>query len=99
MKIGSETIDKMAHLARLKVEESEKEHIAGSLEQILSWMEKLNELNTDHVEPLVHMSAEINSFREDVPQKTTLVEEALSNAPEKDAVFFLVPKVIEQVQS
>ncbi|HOY95696.1 MAG TPA: Asp-tRNA(Asn)/Glu-tRNA(Gln) amidotransferase subunit GatC [Catalimonadaceae bacterium] len=95
MKIDPQTIDKMAHLARLNVQESEKAGIAESLEQILSWMEKLSELDTDGVEPLVHMSAEINSMRQDIGSHPILPEIALSNAPSERDSFFVVPKVLE----
>jgi aspartyl-tRNA(Asn)/glutamyl-tRNA(Gln) amidotransferase subunit C len=95
MKIDPSTIDKMAHLARLNVHESEKAGIAESLEQILSWMEKLNELNTDGVEPLVHMSAEINSMRQDVASQPMNPATALSNAPSSRDSFFVVPKVLD----
>lgn len=95
MKIDSQTIDKMAHLARLNVQESEKAGIAESLEQILSWMEKLNELDTDGVEPLVHMSAEINSMRIDIASDPLNPERALSNSPSSRDSFFVVPKVLD----
>ena len=95
MKIDSQTIYKMAHLARLNVQESEKAGIAESLEQILSWMEKLNELNTDGVEPLIHMSAEINSMRQDISSVPMNPGIALSNAPQSRDSFFVVPKVLD----
>jgi aspartyl-tRNA(Asn)/glutamyl-tRNA(Gln) amidotransferase subunit C len=95
MKIDPQTIDKMAHLARLNVQESEKAGIAESLEQILSWMEKLNELDTEGVEPLVHMSAEINSMRQDISSASMNPETALSNAPLSRESFFVVPKVLD----
>jgi aspartyl-tRNA(Asn)/glutamyl-tRNA(Gln) amidotransferase subunit C len=95
MNIDPHTIYKIAHLARLNVEESEMAGIAESLEQILSWMEKLNELDTEGVEPLVHMSAEINSFRQDVASTPITAEMALSNGPLTRDSFFIVPKVLD----
>lgn len=95
MKIDPSTIDKMAHLARLNVHESEKAGITESLEQILSWMEKLNELSTYGVEPLVHMSAEINSMRQDISSVPMNPGIALSNAPKSRDSFFVVPKVLD----
>ncbi len=85
----------MAHLARLNVDESEKDGIASSLGQILSWMEKLNELDTENVEPLVHMSAEINGFRKDEAGSPMKPADALKNSPVQDSRFFRVPKVID----
>jgi len=95
MKIDSQTIDKMAHLSRLKVLDSERAEISKNLEQILSWMEKLNELDTDSVSPLVHMSAEINSLREDIAAPPIPIDQALKNAPSKKDHFIIVPKVID----
>jgi aspartyl-tRNA(Asn)/glutamyl-tRNA(Gln) amidotransferase subunit C len=95
MQINSETIDKIAHLARLNIEPSEKEEIAKNLGQILSWMEKLNELDTSSVEPLIHMSAELNGFRADKETEPMDPVQALKNAPSKDEFYFKVPKVID----
>jgi len=95
MQINSETIDKIAHLARLNIDPSEKEEIAKDLGQILSWMEKLNELDTQSVEPLIHMSAEINAFRSDLESAPLDAKTALKNAPAKDEHYFKVPKVID----
>jgi aspartyl-tRNA(Asn)/glutamyl-tRNA(Gln) amidotransferase subunit C len=57
-------------------------------------MDKLNEVNTDKVEPLIHMSAEINVLREDVASNSLTHEEALKNAPKKDSDYFRVPKFL-----
>ena len=95
VKIEVSTIEKMAHLARLTLDPKEIPQLMADMEQILTWMEKLNELDTSHVKPLTHMSAEINAFREDQVGKQMDRVKALQNAPETDSSFFLVPKVID----
>lgn len=95
MKITPEIVDKMAHLARIHLEASEKSDLVQDLEQILNWMAKLRELDTSGVEPLIHMSSEINSFREDLPSQPISQSEAFLNAPSHDSRHFLVPKVID----
>lgn len=94
MKIDKNTVDKIAHLARLKFSDAETEKMQSDMEQILSWMEKLNELDTTGVEPLTHMSQEVNVFREDVVGSHLSKEKALENATFKDENFFRVPKII-----
>jgi len=95
MKIDKNTVDKIAHLARLKLSENQSETMKGKMEQILSWMEKLNELDTTGVQPLSHMSAELNHLRPDEIGAPFPKESALKNAPSKDSDFFRVPRVIE----
>lgn len=95
MKIDKETLHKIAHLARLDIDPSKEESYIKDLEEILTWVEKLNELDTDGVEPLTNMSFEVNAFREDVKKQTITHEQALKNAPKKDADYFRVPKVLE----
>lgn len=95
MHIDKETVSKIAHLSRLEYSDTEKIELAKEMNKILSWMEKLNEINTDGVEPLIHMSAEINVFREDIVQPHLNHKKALLNAPKKDSDYFRVPKVIE----
>jgi aspartyl-tRNA(Asn)/glutamyl-tRNA(Gln) amidotransferase subunit C len=95
MKITEDTVDKIAHLARLEVSTDEKEQLIGDMSRILSFMEKLNEVDTSNVEPLVYMTDEVNNFRKDEVVEIITHEEALQNAPEHDESYFLVPKVIE----
>ncbi len=95
MKIDTQIVNKLAHLSRLEFNDAEKVEMANNLEKILDWMDKLNEVNTDGVEPLRHISAEINVFREDVAINRLSQAEALSNAPEHDSDYFRVPKVID----
>ncbi|MDB4925438.1 Asp-tRNA(Asn)/Glu-tRNA(Gln) amidotransferase subunit GatC [Mucilaginibacter sp.] len=94
MNIDSETVDKIAHLARLELAETEKQEMIGDMNKILGFMEKLNEINTSGVEPLIYLSNEVNVFREDVVKQEVTPEEALQNAPKHDDQYFLVAKVI-----
>ena len=96
MKIDSQTVDKIAHLARLELAEDEKEKLMGDMGRILDFMAKLNEIDTTGVEPLVYMTDEINVLREDVVRQEITHEEALQNAPKHDGNYFLVAKVIEK---
>jgi len=95
MKIDQNTIDKISHLARLKLTDAQSEEMKGKMEQILSWMEKLNEIDTTGVEPLTHMSAELNHLREDKVTSHLEKQSALKNAPSADQNFFRVPRIIE----
>lgn len=91
-------VDKLAHLARLKFNDEEKQEIQKDLQRMIEFVEKLNELNLDGVEPLLHMSDEINILREDEVKGSISREEALKNAPLHDEQFFKVPKVIKNPQ-
>ena len=89
-------IEKLAHLARLSFNDAEKEEIKKDLQEMISFVEKLNELDLDGIEPLLHMSNEINVLREDEIKGSISRSEALKNAPEHDDQFFKVPKVIKK---
>jgi aspartyl-tRNA(Asn)/glutamyl-tRNA(Gln) amidotransferase subunit C len=89
-------IEKLSHLSRLKFNEAEKEEIKNDLQRMIAFVEKLNELDLDGVEPLMHMSNEVNVLREDVIKGAVSREEALKNAPLHDEQFFKVPKVIKK---
>ncbi|WP_026463244.1 Asp-tRNA(Asn)/Glu-tRNA(Gln) amidotransferase subunit GatC [Adhaeribacter aquaticus] len=90
-----QTIRKLAHLARLEFDETKEKEMLQDLNKILDWMEKLNELDTSAVEPLTHMSVEVNVLREDVAFNAVSHEEGLKNAPKKDSDYFRVPKVLD----
>ena len=95
MKVDSDALQKIAHLARLEVSPSEETDLLRSLNGVLTWMEQLAEVDTTGVEPLTHISAETNMLREDVVGNHLPREEALANAPQHDGQFFEVPKVLE----
>jgi aspartyl-tRNA(Asn)/glutamyl-tRNA(Gln) amidotransferase subunit C len=95
MKVDSEALQKIAHLARLEVSPEEETDLLNSLNGVLTWMEQLSEVDTSGVEPLTHISAETNLLREDVVGNHLPREQALANAPQHDGQFFEVPKVLE----
>jgi aspartyl-tRNA(Asn)/glutamyl-tRNA(Gln) amidotransferase subunit C len=96
MKIDHKTVDHLAHLARLEFENESKEAIVNDLNRILSFVEKLDELNTDNVSPLIYMTDETNVLREDDIHETISHAQALKNAPKKDSDYFRVPKFVEK---
>ena len=95
-KIDIKTVDEVAHLARLEFNDEAKAEILNDMNRMLSFVDKLSELNTDNVEPLIYMTNEKNILREDVPEITVTQKEALKNAPKKDSDYFKAPKVIDQ---
>jgi len=88
-------VDKLAHLSRLQFNETEKAEIRNDLQRMIGFVEKMNELNLDAVEPLLFMSDETNVLREDEIKGSISREDALKNAPLHDEHFFKVPKVIK----
>lgn len=94
MKISHETVDNLAKLSRLSFEGEAKESMRVDLENILEMCEKLNEVNTEGIEPLIYMTNSHTILREDAVVQEITHEEALKNAPKKDSDFFRVPKVI-----
>lgn len=96
MDINKEMIERLSDLAKLDFNEEEKENIMKDMNRVLSYCEKLNEVNTDGVEPLIFMSDNVNLLREDVPQNNFSKQDALRNAPAKDSDFFRVPKFIDK---
>ena len=93
MKIDRSTLAKIAHLARLEVKEEEEDKLLESLSEILTWVEKLNEVDTKDIEPLTNMSQEVNMLRDDKVGEPLDHERGLKNAPEKLDGFFKVPKI------
>ncbi len=96
MEVNDQLIDKLAHLSRLTFGEAEKAGIKVDLQKMISFIEKLNQIDTTNVEPQMFMSNEINIFREDEIKGSISRENGLSNAPLKDDAFFKVPKVIRK---
>ena len=90
------TVDEIAHLARLEFNAEGKAEILNDMNRMLGFIDKLNELDTENVEPLIYMTYEKNVLRPDVPEVTITQKEALKNAPKKDSDYFKAPKVIEQ---
>jgi aspartyl-tRNA(Asn)/glutamyl-tRNA(Gln) amidotransferase subunit C len=96
MEVTSEMIDRLAHLARLKFSEEEKNELKTDLERMIEFVEKLKEVNTDNVEPLLHITDAINVLREDEIKQTITKKEALFNVPVTDGNYIKVPKVIKK---
>lgn len=94
MSVSKKDVEYIASLAKLSFKEDELENYTHQLNYILTYMEKLNELDTENVEPLSHPVESENVFREDIPLSSTSREQALKNAPDKDEEHFKVPKVI-----
>ena len=96
MEINDALVDKLAMLSRLHFNETEKVSIKNDLQKMIRFVDKLNELDTTGVEPLMHISSNVNILREDGPVRGCSREEALMNSPLKDRQFFKVPKVISK---
>jgi|GEM_PF-72814 len=95
MEVNNELIDELAHLARLHFDDEEKEEIKKDLQKMIGFVDKLNELDLDSVEPLLHLSSEVNVLREDEVKGCISREDGFRNAPMHDGKFFKVPKVIK----
>ena len=96
MIITEDIVDHIAHLARLEFEGDNKVAIRQDLERIISFMETLQRVNTENVEPLVFMTNEVNRLREDEAKDTLTQAEVLKNAPKKDSDYFRIPKVLDK---
>ena len=96
MEVNDAMVEKLAHLSRLQFNEIEKAEIKSDLQRMIAFVEKLNELDLNGVEPLLHMSDEVNVLRDDEVKGSVSREEALKNAPLHDEQFFKVPKVIKK---
>ena len=96
MQVDDALIEKLAQLSMLKFNEAEKEEIKADLQKMIGFIDKLQELDTTGVEPLMHMSDEVNVLRDDVSGNMLSRSEALQNAPHHDEQYFKVPKVIKK---
>jgi aspartyl-tRNA(Asn)/glutamyl-tRNA(Gln) amidotransferase subunit C len=96
MEVNDALIDNLSNLARLEFSAAEKEGIKNDLQRMIHFVEKLGELDTTGVEPLLHMSPETNVLRDDVPQGSVTRDAALTSAPATDGKYFEVPKVIRK---
>ena len=94
-KIDKEQVRKVAKLSRLELTEAEIEEFTGQLSAILGYVEKMNGLDTDSVEPLAHCLPVHNVFRQDSVKPSIGTEKALANAPQRDGQFFKVPKILD----
>lgn len=95
MSVSIDEVRHIARLARLSFDEDEEHKLAEEMSRILSYMETLNELNTDAIPPMAHVLDATNVYRKDEKTARISHEEAFLNAPDHDGEFFRVPKVIE----
>jgi aspartyl-tRNA(Asn)/glutamyl-tRNA(Gln) amidotransferase subunit C len=96
MEVNDLLIDNLAKLSHLSFTDEEKKEIRADLQEMISFIEKLREVNTEGIPPLLHMSSNVNILRDDEVQGSVSREEALKNAPQTDGTFFKVPKVIRK---
>ena len=95
MSIDLKTIKHISKLSRISVDEKKGEKLAGDLNSIFNFIEKLNELNTDNVEPLTSVAETTLKFRSDEVKNQNIREQIIKNSPEDNEDFFVVPKVVE----
>jgi aspartyl-tRNA(Asn)/glutamyl-tRNA(Gln) amidotransferase subunit C len=98
MSVSKEEVKYIAKLAKLNFREEELEEFTKQFNGILTYMDTLNEIDTEDVEPLSHPVEGVNVLRADIRLKSSDSEEALNNAPETDGTYFLVPKIINSDQ-
>lgn len=96
MKIEEETVDKIASLAKLEFNGTEKKAIMDDMNKMIDFVDKLSEVDTNDIDPLIHISESINALREDSSQIEIDQKEALLNAPKKDSTYFKIPKVLDK---
>ena len=96
MKVDVATVRRLAELSKLSFSENEETEMVDGLNEMIAFVDKLKELDTANVAPLVFMTEETNVLREDVVESPISQAEALQNAPSKDMYYFRVPKVIKQ---
>ncbi len=95
MEVNNELINRLAELARLEFDDTSREAIKKDLQNILGFVEKINELKLDDVEPLIYITDEKNVLREDEVKQTITHAEAMMNVPVKDSDYIKVPKVLK----
>lgn len=95
MKVDKDTLSHLENLAKLNFSDAEKDKMVGDFEKIVGFVDKLNELDTDGVEPKIYVNDEFDNLREDIAIATTTTKEALKNSPKKDTFYIRVPKVLK----
>jgi len=94
--VDDKLIDKLSSLCKLSFVGPQRDAIRADLERMLQFVDQIEQLDTTNVRPLIHVTAEYNHFREDVPVTTISHEQALSNAPKRDSDFIRVPKFVDK---
>ena len=95
MPIDKDIVAKVSNLARIKINNDQLSTISNELESVIEWIDTLNEVKTDGVEPIANVSGQKLPLREDKVTDGGYSEKILNNAPEKESGFFVVPKVVE----
>jgi aspartyl-tRNA(Asn)/glutamyl-tRNA(Gln) amidotransferase subunit C len=95
MEVNDALVRKLAHLSRLEFNTAENSEIKNDLQKMISFVDKLNELDLDGTEPLLHLSEEINVLREDEIKGSIRQSDGMKNAPEHDGAYFKVPKILK----
>ena len=96
MKVDNKLIDDLSHLAKLNFDKQTIEEMKSDFEKILEFVDKLSEIDTEGVEPLIYLSDEVNILRDDKIGEVVTQEQALKNAPNKDSDYFKVPTVLKK---
>ena len=96
MEVNNKLIQDIAKLSKLKFDDSAEEKMKVDLEKMIDFVDKLNEIDTEGVDPLIYMSEEVNVLRKDKVTEETSQEDALKNAPEKDSDYFKVPTIFKK---
>tara|TARA_B110000196_G_scaffold165492_1_gene142304 strand:- start:1524 stop:1814 length:291 start_codon:yes stop_codon:yes gene_type:complete len=96
MKIDKKLISDLAKLAKLDFDDKSSLDMQDDLKKIIGFVEKLSEIDTDNIEPLVYLSEELNVMRDDMEVQNLTQENALKNAPKKDSDYILVPKILNK---
>ena len=96
MEVNNKLIQDIAKLSKLKFDDSAEEKMKSDLEKMIAFVDKLNEIDTEGIDPLIYMSEEVNVLREDKVSEKISQEDALKNAPEKDSDYFKVPTVLKK---
>ena len=94
MKVSDELIDRLANLAKIEFDDKARSEIKNDMNKMLEFVDKLNEIDTEGIDPLIFMSDEINVLREDIAKDSITQKEALKNAPQHDSDYIMVPKVV-----
>jgi aspartyl-tRNA(Asn)/glutamyl-tRNA(Gln) amidotransferase subunit C len=95
-RLSAAEVDHVAHLARLDITPEEREVFAGQLGEILEYVDRLQELDTEGVEATFAVQPRTNVFREDEPGPPLGPEQALANAPEREGDYFRIPRILEE---
>ena len=96
MKINHDKVQKLAKLARLNFDNKETQAMIADLEKMLQFVDKLNEIDTDNVQPLTHLHQDTNIFRKDIVKNSDTKNSILSNAPNHNSDYIKVPKVLRK---